>query len=120
MTVKNTSLAPGVQDSYWRATEAELHSIQRRGEYSLVASVAALIVGSFFMRDRLEGTMFWLLVAGAAFVFLIAEVFYVVSRRRRIAAARGLVCGNCSYSPHDTEINEVVGTRRCPRCAGQL
>src|SRR4051812_23329695 len=120
MTVKNTSLAPGVQDSYWRATEAELHSIQRRGEYSLLASVAALILGSIFMRDRVEGTTFWLLVGGTTFALLIAQVFYVVSRRRRIAAARGLVCGSCSYSPHDTEISEVVGSRRCPRCASPL
>ena len=120
MTVKNTSLAPGVRDSHWRATQAELHSIQRRGEYSLMASVGALIVGAILVRDRIEGTTFWLLIAGAAFVFFLAEVFYVASRKRRIAAARGLVCGKCAYVPHDTEINDVADTRKCPRCGGEL
>jgi hypothetical protein len=120
MTVKNTSLAPGVRDSHWRATQAELHSIQRRGEYSLIASVGALIVGAILLRDRVEGTLFWLSIAGAAFVFFVAEVFYVASRKRRIAAARGLVCGRCGYVPHDTEINDVAGTHQCPRCAAEL
>ena len=120
MTVKDSSLAPGVRDSYWRDTQAELHAIQRRGEYSLVASVLALILGAILLHDRSEGTTFWLLVAGAACVFFLAEVFYVASRKRRIVTARGLVCGKCSYTPHDTEINEVASTRKCPRCASEL
>jgi hypothetical protein len=120
MTVKNTSLAPGVRDSYWRATQAELHSIQRRGEYLLLTSVAALIVGAILVRDRIDATTFWVVTLLAALAAFTAEVFYVVSRKRRLAAARGLVCGNCSYTPHDTEINEVAGTRKCPRCAGDL
>jgi hypothetical protein len=120
MTVKDIPLAPGVRDSYWRRTQAELHSIQRRGEYVLTASVAALILGAILVRDRIDGATYWMLIAGAASAFFVAEVTYVASRKRRIAATRGLVCGKCSYAPHDTEINDVASTRQCPRCADQL
>ena len=119
--MKNVPLAPGVRDSYWRATQAELHSIQRRGEYLLVALVVATILGGIVVRERLGGASSWIFIAGAGFLsFFIAEVLYVASRKRRIAETRGLVCGQCSYTPHDTEINDVASARHCLRCGGEL
>ena len=118
--MKSRPLESGVRDSYWRATQAELHSLQRRGEIFVLTVVAVLIVSAILARDWYESPGFWLIVASAAFAVIMAEVFFVAFRKRRIAAARGLVCGRCSYMPHDTEISEVADTRRCPRCAGDL
>ncbi len=121
MTVNNIPLTPGVRDSYWRDTQAELHSIHRRGDYLLLALVLAMVVGVILAREWLGDGALWMFIAGAAFISLfVAEVLYVAACKRRIAAARGLACGKCSYMPHDTEINDVASTRRCPRCAGEL
>jgi hypothetical protein len=120
MTVKTTTLTPGVRDSYWRATQAELHSIQRRGEKMLMGSVAAIVLVAVFVRDRIQEAGLWVLVASAVFALFLAEVAYVVIRKRRIAAARGMVCGQCDYTPHDTELNSVAHSRKCPRCEGEL
>jgi hypothetical protein len=120
MTVKITPLAPGVRDSHWRATQAELHSIRRRGELMLLAGVSLLVMAVLLIRDRIGGSRFPIIVASAVFALFVAELLYVVKRRRRIAASRGLVCGQCGYTPHDNELTEVASTRECPHCGGAL
>ena len=62
----------------------------------------------------------WLVVAGLVFAVIVTGVWFVTTRKRRIAAARGLICSSCSYTPHDTEIEDVAAERHCPRCAAEL
>ncbi len=118
--MKDIPSTPGVKDSYWRATQAELDSIQRRGEYLLLALVAATILGAIFVREMLGGNSPWMFAGAAFLLFFVAEVLYVASRKRRIAEMRGLTCGKCAYTPHDTEINDVASTRHCLRCGVEL
>jgi hypothetical protein len=47
-------------------------------------------------------------------------MWFVITRKRRLAEARGLTGGACNYKPHDTEIQDVIDSRTCPRCAEPL
>jgi hypothetical protein len=108
------------QDSYWDATQLELKTVQRRGDAWIFGGATVLLALLAFNRERASELSWWL-VAGCALLLLIGRaLWFVTTRRRRIADTRGLVCSLCSYVPHDTEITEVAATRRCPRCDESL
>jgi hypothetical protein len=108
------------QDAYWDATQDELKTIQRRGDGVIFAG-AAMLLGLLAYNHELAGARIWWFAAGAGVLIVIAQaLWFVTTRRRRIAAARGLVCSLCKYIPHDTEITEVAATRRCPHCDESL
>lgn len=120
MVVKTTPGEPGARESYWGATQAELRSARRNGDLLILAGVGALLAALAIMRGRSGDLHDWLIVEGLVFAVIVVGVWFVTRRKRRIAAARGLVCNTCSYTPHDTEIEEVAADRRCPRCAAEL
>jgi Na+/proline symporter len=108
------------RDAYWHATQSELKSIRRRGDIVTLTGAAVLLALIFFYRDHSQELAAWL-VGGALLLAVIgASLWFVTSRTRRVAIARGLVCSRCSYMPHDTEIDEVATTRTCPRCEQSL
>jgi hypothetical protein len=108
------------QDAYWDTTQDELKTIQRRGDAGIFAGAAILLALLAYNREQ-ASELFWWLAAGTGLLAVIAQtLWFVTTRRRRIAAARGLVCSLCEYVPHDTEITEVAATRRCPRCDESL
>jgi hypothetical protein len=119
--VKSLSVDSHARDAYWHATQAELKSIQNRGDavtLLLVATVGALL--AIFRNSWEQATAWNILVVTLPFVAISISVWFVISRRRRVAAARGLVCGECGYMPHDTEITAIAQTRSCPRCEASL
>ena len=61
------------------------------------------------------------MIIGAMLVLALigGYVWFVTTHKRRIAASR-LSCQRCGYVPHDTEIDEVAESHRCPHCAGEL
>jgi hypothetical protein len=108
------------RDAYWHATRSELKSIRRRGDIVTLVGAAALLALIFLYRDRSQELTAWL-VAGALLLAVIGvSLWFVTSRKRRVAIARGLLCTHCAYMPHDTEIDEVATTRTCPRCEHSL
>jgi hypothetical protein len=117
--VKASLVDPGAREAYWSATHVQLKSIQRRGDALTLLAVAAacplLVIFRSSWAQAAPWAILWMTLATVSF-----SVWFVISRRRRIAAARGLVCGQCKYMPHDTEIMEVAQTRQCPRCEASL
>jgi hypothetical protein len=109
-----------VRDAHWRATQSELRSIRRRGDVVTLIGAAALLALIFFYRDHSQEPTAWLIAAALLLAVIGASLWFVTSRRRRVAIARGLLCSRCSYMPHDTEIDEVAQTRTCPRCEQSL
>jgi hypothetical protein len=108
------------QDGYWDATQDELKTIQRRGDAVIFAG-AAMLLGALAYNREHSNELFWWLAVGAGLLVVMAQaLWFVTTRRRRIAVSRGLVCSQCEYVPHDTEITEVAATRRCPRCDESL
>lgn len=86
----------------------------------VLAGAAALLTTLAFNRDRITDLSLWLVLA-ALLAGLISVAAWVVARRKRdIAAARGMICSQCNYTPHDTEIEELAVTRHCPRCSAEL
>lgn len=86
----------------------------------VLAGAAALLTTLAFNRDRITDLSLWLVLA-TLLAGLISVAAWVVARRKRdIAAARGLICSQCNYAPHDTEIEELAATRHCPRCSAEL
>jgi hypothetical protein len=79
-----------------------------------------LLAALAIVRGATDDLRIWLIVEGLVLAVIVAGVWIVTTRRRRIAAARGLVCSHCAYTPHDTEIEDVAADRRCPRCAAEL
>lgn len=120
MAAKLTPVEPGARESYWGATQAELRSAKRHGDYLILAGVGSLLAALAIARGSTDDLRIWLIVEGLVLAVIVAGVWFVARRRRRIAAARGLICSNCSYTPHDTEIEEVAADRRCPRCGIEL
>ena len=118
--MKLTPIDRGVRDSYWHATQDALNSVRRRGDFLIVGIVAALVAFAYLASRRYEGLAFQLLIVCAVLAAIGANVWLVAKRRREIAAARGLVCTHCSYAPHDTEIDDVAHSRKCPRCGIEL
>ena len=120
MAAKHTPVDPGARDSYWGATQAELKSARRYGDLLILAGVGLLLAALVIVRGSTDDLRIWLIVEGLVFTVIVAGVWFVTTRRRRIAAARGLICSSCSYTPHDTEIEDVAADRRCPRCGIEL
>ena len=120
MAARHTPVEPGARESYWGATQAELRSARRNGDLLILAGVGLLLAALLVARGSTDDLRIWLVVEGLVFSVIVAGVWFVTKRKRRIAAARGLICSTCSYTPHDTEIEEVAADRRCPRCAAEL
>jgi hypothetical protein len=120
MAVKISPMERGSRDSYWNATQEELQSVKRRGDFLVVGIAGALILAALLVRDRYSSFELWLATAGTVAVVIVTGVWFVVSRTRRIVAARGLTCEQCHYVPHDTEVVDVLSSRRCPRCEAEL
>ena len=120
MAARHTPVDPGARESYWGATQAELKSARRHGDLLILAGVGLLLAALITVRGITDELRIWLIVEGLVFAVIVAGVWFVTRRKRRIAVARGLVCCSCSYRPHDTEIEDVAADRRCPRCAAEL
>jgi len=120
MAAKHTPAEPGARDLYWGATQAELKSARRIGDLLILAGVGLLLAALLIVRGSADDLRIWLVVESLVFTVIVAGVWFVTARRRRIAAARGLFCSACSYTPHDTEIEDIAADRRCPRCAADL
>jgi hypothetical protein len=108
------------RDAYWHATRSELKSIRRRGDVVTLTGAAALLALIFLYRDHSQELSAWLVAAALLLGLIGASLWFVTSRTRRVAIARGLLCSRCSYMPHDTEIEEVASTRTCPHCEESL
>jgi hypothetical protein len=119
--MKNATIATHDREAHWQATRAELESIQRRGNLVTTAGLALLCV--LLWADVLDwrqitwSGIFW---TSTTLAIVAAGIWFVVTRRRKLAESHGLICGSCSYRPHDTEIADVIETRACPRCGTQL
>lgn len=109
-----------VNDAYWHATRSELKSIRRRGDVVVLIGAAALLSLIFLYREHSRELSAWLIAAGLLLAVIVASLWFVTSRTRRLAIARGLKCSHCSYMPHDTEIDDVASTRKCPHCEQSL
>lgn len=104
------------RDAYWQATQTELKTIRKRGDVLTLTGAAALLALIFVYRDRSQELATWLVAVTILLAVIGTSLWFVTSRKRRIAIARGLVCARCAYMPHDTEIDEVASTRTCPHC----
>ncbi len=120
MAARHTPVEPGARDSYWSATQAELKSARRNGDLLILAGVGLLLAALVTVRGSTDDLRIWLVVEALVFAVIVAGVWFVTTRKRRIAAARGLICSGCSYTPHDTEIEDVAADRRCPHCGAEL
>lgn len=108
------------RDAYWHATQSELRSIRRRGDVVMLTGAVALLALIFLYRDHSQELSAWLVAAAILLAVIGVSVWFVTSRTRRVAIARGLRCSRCWYMPHDTEIDEVANTRTCPHCEQSL
>ena len=116
----SATLNPQGRDAYWRATQTELKSIRKRGDRVTLTGAAVLFALIFFYRDHTQELSVWLIAGTLLLMVIGVSLWFVTSRRRRVAIARGLVCKHCDYMPHDTEIDEVAATRTCPHCERSL
>lgn len=112
----NASVDPRSREAYWQATQSELKSIRRRGDLLILGGALVLLALVALNREYSRELVAWLVVAGALVLVFLASLWFVTKRKRRVAMTRGLVCGSCDYMPHDTEIDDVASSRRCPRC----
>jgi hypothetical protein len=118
--MKNASIAQA-REARWQATREELQSIQKRGNIFTTAGLAllcALLAFNVVERGAIEP---WGIIgAAAALVMVAASVWFVITRKRRLAESRGLTCVACQYRPHDTDIQDIVNSGICPRCEEPL
>lgn len=119
--MKNASIATHDREKHWQATRAELESIHKRGNIVTTSGLALLCLllalNVVQWREITPWSIFW---AALSLSIVGAAAWFVITRKRRLAESRGLICAACSYKPHDTEIQDVVETRTCPRCDAQL
>lgn len=119
--MKHASIATHDREAHWQATRAELDSIHKRGNIvttiGLVLLCVLLALNVVQLRQITPWSIFW---AAMTLSFVAASMWFVITRKRRLADSRGLNCGACSYKPHDTEIHDVIDSRTCPRCEGPL
>lgn len=121
MAVDRSQLNSSSRDAYWLATQAELKSAQTRGDKLSLAGLGLIAALLWYYREIGDNVALW--AGGVATVALacvaIPQIF-AARRKRDISAARGLNCQHCGYVPHNTEISEVVSTRKCLRCEKSL
>jgi len=108
------------RDAYWQATQSELKSIRKRGDILILGGAAVLFALLAVYRERSGNLAAWLIAAALLLAVMFVSLWFVTTRKRRLAVTRGLVCTHCAYMPHDTEIEEVAVTRTCPRCEVSL
>ena len=120
MAVKLTSMESGSRDSYWSATQAALRAVKRRGDLLIIFGACTLFALEMVLPESARDLRGMMIAAMLVLALIGGYVWFVTSRKRRIAESRGLVCLHCDYLPHDTEIDEVADSRRCPRCASEL
>ena len=108
------------RDAYWQATQSELKSIRKRGDVLILAGAAVLLSLLAWYHERSDSLASWLIAGGLLLAVILLSLWFVTTRKRRVAVTRGLVCTQCDYMPHDTEIEEVAETRACPRCEKSL
>ena len=119
MTVKFTPVEAGSRDSSWSATQEALKSVKRRGDLLILLGAAALFALEMVLPESAHDQLGLLIGAMLVLALIGGYVWFVTKHKRRIAASR-LACRRCSYVPHDTEIDEVVDSHRCPRCSAEL
>ena len=120
MAVKLTSMETGSRDSYWSATQDALKAVKRRGNLLIFLGAGALFALEMVLPESARDLRGMMIGAMLVLALIGGYVWFVTSRKRQIAESRGLVCLRCNYLPHDTEIDEVADSRRCPRCAAEL
>ncbi len=121
MAVDSSQLNSASRDAYWRTTQAQLKSAEKRGDvFSLVGTgLLGLLLWQF--HEPGSDVISWAgSIAAIALAIVALPQLFVARRKRRISAMRGMNCQHCGYVPHDTEISEVVSTRECSRCQKPL
>jgi|SRR4051794_27519325 hypothetical protein len=119
MAVKSTPVQAGTRDSDWGATQEALKSVKRRGDLLVLFGAAALFSLEMLLPEGAHGQRGLLIGAMLVLALIGGYVWFVTTKKRRIAESR-LSCHRCSYLPHDTEIDEVADSHRCPRCMAEL
>ncbi|HET7809413.1 MAG TPA: hypothetical protein VFL16_02455 [Steroidobacteraceae bacterium] len=119
MAVKFTPADAGARDSSWTATQAALKSVKRRGDLLILSGAAALFALEMVLPESARDVRGMIIGAMLVLALIGGYVWFVTTHKRRIAASR-LSCQRCGYVPHDTEIDEVAESHRCPHCAGEL
>jgi len=119
MAVKSTPVEAGTRDSNWSATQEALRLVKRRGDQLIVFGACTLFALEMVLPDSARGQRGLLIGAMLVLALIGGYVWFVTTNKRRIAASR-LACHRCDYLPHDTEIDEVADSHRCPRCAAEL
>jgi heme/copper-type cytochrome/quinol oxidase subunit 3 len=118
--VNSASFDTRSRDAYWQATQSELKSIRKRGDFLILAGTTVLLALLAFYHEKSNDLAAWLVAGGLLLAVIVFALWFVATRKRRIAITRGLVCLRCDYMPHDTEIDEVAVTRACTRCGHSL
>ena len=109
------------RDAYWAATREQLRSAQNRADLFTLLGLAAVCVLLWRYREPGQQLAFRMIAGiGVALVVIGLPLWFVTRRKRRISALRGLTCPHCGHVPHDTEISEIVNTRRCQSCEKPL
>jgi hypothetical protein len=119
--LKNVFIGTQDREAHWQATRTELESIKRRG--NIVTTIGLALLCLLLVLDVVQWrqiTLWSIAWAALSLGIVAASLWFVITRKRQLAESRGLICSACSYKPHDTEIQEVVETRVCPRCAEPL
>ena len=118
--MKSTPVEAGTRDSNWSATQEALRLVKRRGDQLIVFGACTLFALEMVLPESARDLRGMMIGAMLVLALIGGYVWFVTSRKRQIAESRGLVCLRCNYLPHDTEIDEVADSRRCPRCAAEL
>jgi hypothetical protein len=119
MASRSTPVEAGTRDSDWSATQDSLKAIKRRGDLLVIFGAATLFALEMVLPDSARGARGLMIGAMLVLALIGGYVWFVTTHRRRIAESQ-LSCHRCSYLPHDTEIDDVAETHRCPRCAAEL
>ncbi|HEU4779071.1 MAG TPA: hypothetical protein VFS58_04235, partial [Steroidobacteraceae bacterium] len=103
------------------ATQAQLKSVQKRGDALSVLGMGLVGLVLWQYYEPGDHAVSWATgIATVALAVVALPQLFVARRKRRISATRGMICASCGYTPHDTEISEVVSTRECSRCRHAL
>jgi hypothetical protein len=107
------------RDAYWAATREQLRSAQNRADLFTLSGLAAVCALLWLYREPGEQPVTRAIAGvGVALAVICVPLWFVTRRKRRISAL--LTCPHCGHVPHDTEISEIVNTRRCQSCETPL